>query len=965
MGADGRFGAEVCPVSHAIKTSVIRQIDSLFASGSAAGLSDGELIERFVAARDESAEAAFAALVARHGPMVLRVCREFLRDQHHAEDAFQAVFLVLARRARSIRDPDLLSNWLYGVALRTARKAKGRLARRRENDLVALGIEAESTAADAAAIDREHAEVLHDEVGRLPQSFRLPVVFCYLEGLSLAEAAERLDCPAGTVHSRLARAREKLRRGLVRRGIVLSGTALVAAFSARRVSAFGAPLLYRSTTQAAINFVKRSGTGRALPGAAAALADDVVGAMLLDRLKATAVALLLLAALAGGAGSLIRAPARANVEIQKVSGTTPQVPAKRYDAPHSAPGRMFVSGRVLDPVGKPMAGVPVDVIGRPRRTSVATAVEHDSRVLVGSGATGSDGRFHFDALRTQSTRYFDVDAVAAAPGYGLGWARLNPDAPEPSAEITLRLEEAIHAKLIDIKGQPAVGVEVRVAIVGRGTEMGTFEGVSLGDAPPPVGLRAWPSPVKTDDQGRITLAGIGRGLSAAFSVCDPRFAPQGIRIAANDRAGVNESILLLQPSTIIEGRVLAADTGQAIPFASIAVTASLDEAGGLTTTWFRADAEGRYSANPSPGGYFRVNAAPPEGQPYLIREDEFAWTKGAVKRTLDITLPRGVLIRGKVTEERTGRALSGASVQYLPCRKPRNVIDGWQAVVATTDDGTFQIAVPPGKGHLFVYGPTADYILTCIGTNMLYRGQPGGERYYAHRIIPYDAEIGRPFEEIAATLRPGKTVKGRMIGPNGQTVDKAEIIATLHFNYFHLFWRGDLTIHARDGRFELHGLDPEKPTKVSFLDADHEWGATVEISGKQAGDELTIQLQPCGRANARFVDPDGKPVARIFPLFEIVGTPGPHEDSRDPKDRSVLAADAAYMPNVDRKHYWGAPFTDAEGRITLPDLIPGASYRISDGSDRGEKGVLVRKDFTVKPGETVDLGDILIEKPAR
>ena len=111
---------------HAMTASAVRQIESLFGDGSATGLSDRQLIERFVARRDASGEAAFAALVARHGPMVLGVCRQLLGDHHHAEDTFQAVFLVLARRAGSIRDPELLSNWLYGVALRTAAKTRAR-----------------------------------------------------------------------------------------------------------------------------------------------------------------------------------------------------------------------------------------------------------------------------------------------------------------------------------------------------------------------------------------------------------------------------------------------------------------------------------------------------------------------------------------------------------------------------------------------------------------------------------------------------------------------------------------------------------------------------------------------------------------------------------------------------------------------------------------------------------------------
>src|ERR1700677_3084748 len=114
--------------------SLVRQLGSLFEGGSVAGLSDRQLLERFTACGAPADEAAFAAIVARHGPMVLGVCRQLLGDHHHAEDAFQAVFLVLARQARSIRDPDVLGAWLHGVAVRTSRKARARLARRRQTE---------------------------------------------------------------------------------------------------------------------------------------------------------------------------------------------------------------------------------------------------------------------------------------------------------------------------------------------------------------------------------------------------------------------------------------------------------------------------------------------------------------------------------------------------------------------------------------------------------------------------------------------------------------------------------------------------------------------------------------------------------------------------------------------------------------------------------------------------------------
>ena len=166
-------------MAHAAAGSIVRQIESLFEGGSVAGLTDRQLFERFTASRDAAGDAAFAALVTRYGPMVLHVCRQLLGDRHHAEDAFQAVFLVLARKALSIRDPDLLGTWLYGVAIRTARKARVRLDRRRRNEESdamrrpgadsTIAVEPTVQPAEESALAREQAEALHEEIDRLPR----------------------------------------------------------------------------------------------------------------------------------------------------------------------------------------------------------------------------------------------------------------------------------------------------------------------------------------------------------------------------------------------------------------------------------------------------------------------------------------------------------------------------------------------------------------------------------------------------------------------------------------------------------------------------------------------------------------------------------------------------------------------------------------------------------------------------
>ena len=268
-----------------------------------------------------------------------------------------------------------------------------------------------------------------------------------------------------------------------------------------------------------------------------------------------------------------------------------------------------------------------------------------------------------------------------------------------------------------------------------------------------------------------------------------------------------------------------------------------------------------------------------------------------------------------------------------------------------------------------ILGPTLDFIPQEISGGKLYAsGQPGGWRLYAHDIIPYEFKAGESSLRISSTLKRGATLRGQVTGPAGETVQDAVMLSRQQLDPLNLTWLTHSYIHAHDGRFELHGFDPGKASPVYFLDADHRWGAAVEFSGKQADEALTVRLEPCGKAKARFVGPNGKPVAKLEmgPYVKLIMTPGPTQTGS--MDRgSQLVADETYLSSVDPKHYQrpDGPVTDADGRITLPDLIPGAPYRISDWSTVNvqDKGVQIRKDFTVKPGETLDLGDILVENP--
>jgi RNA polymerase sigma factor (sigma-70 family) len=272
--------------------SFIRRLHGRLQPGSE-GLADAELLARFVAGGDE---AAFETLVWRHGGLVLGVARRMLGRAQDVEDAFQATFLVLARKARSVARQASVGPWLYTTAYRVALRVRGRRGAGCQglpDDLPARG-----PAAAEEASRRDLRAVLDEEVGRLPARFRAAVVLCYFEGLTTAEAALRLGCPRGTVNSRLAGARERLRLRLVRRGLAPAAAAglLVPAAGQAAVG----PSLAAATARAATLFVSQGAGASAAP--VVVLTQGVLKAMFMSKIKTAAAVVASVALLAAGGG---------------------------------------------------------------------------------------------------------------------------------------------------------------------------------------------------------------------------------------------------------------------------------------------------------------------------------------------------------------------------------------------------------------------------------------------------------------------------------------------------------------------------------------------------------------------------------------------------------------------------------------------------------------------------------------
>ena len=285
--------------------SVLRHIQTIFESGTVGDLTDRQLLERFVGRDRDLAELSFAALVERHGPMVLRTCQSILQNRHDAEDAFQATFLVLTRKARSLWIRDSLGPWLFQVARRVAGCARAEALRRRDREREAAKETAES--ATEERIWDDQGAVVCEELGRLPDRYRSAVVLCDLEGLTQERAAELLGLPAGTVRSRLARGRVRLRERLTRRGLAPAPFAGLPWLTGHAAAPAVPAALFANTTRAAAGLITQQAAIGSL-GSIGALTEGVLSVMFWNKVRLVC-GVILAASLVGGTALLAYWPA--------------------------------------------------------------------------------------------------------------------------------------------------------------------------------------------------------------------------------------------------------------------------------------------------------------------------------------------------------------------------------------------------------------------------------------------------------------------------------------------------------------------------------------------------------------------------------------------------------------------------------------------------------------------------------
>jgi RNA polymerase sigma factor (sigma-70 family) len=382
---------------------------------------DGDLLGAFIAHRDATA---FAGLVRRHGPMVLGVCRRILRDAHDAEDAFQATFLVLARRATAVVPRTMVGNWLYGVAYRTALEAKRMIARRRSRekqmrDLPQTPVEPKPCTADLQAL-------LDQELSRLPDKLRLPVVLCDLEGRTRREVARQLGIPEGTLSNRLASARRTLAKRLAHRGLTLSAGSLAATL-AQVAGATVPPTLLTTTVRAVA-----AGTAAAH---VAKLTEGVLQTMFLAKLKVVTLILLVLGAVASAVFWASRPEAVAGSPQSAVT------PASPNPAAQDQPKKDMDSKAVLEKAVKAASAIPATKDEDLRRkvdmlTSIAS-YQARTKDMTGAAATF---KLALEVAGTIKAELARAEAQAHV-GYYQAYAGLIADAQKTSDGITVKDEK--------------------------------------------------------------------------------------------------------------------------------------------------------------------------------------------------------------------------------------------------------------------------------------------------------------------------------------------------------------------------------------------------------------------------------------------------------------------------------------------------------------------------------------------
>jgi RNA polymerase sigma factor (sigma-70 family) len=919
---------------------------------------DDELLQRFAAHQDE---AAFAALLRRHGPMVLSVCRSVLHHVQDAEDAFQAAFLLLAQKAGSIHRREAVSGWLYRVAYHLAVRAQANAARRRVHERRAVAMPSADPVLDMSL--REVRGVLFAELENLPEQYRAPLVLCALEEKSREEAARLLGWSPNAVKGKLERGRELLRARLRRRGLELPAGLCAGALALNAESGLSAPLA-DATLRAAVKVAAGGSMGAArVSEQVAALVQGASKTLFTSKVRLATVLFLALGVAAASLGVLLHQVSAAGEQaLQGNQAASPQAERRPPEQPRepAAEARIEVHGQVLGPDGKPAVGAKLYLA---RTTSEGQA--HSEQ-----GASGKDGRFQFtipaSTLEKTARGAAGPQVMAVAPGYGCDWATVRQ-----GSELTLRLvkDEPIRGRILDPDGKPVAGARLTVRSVhaARGEDLGEYvaaarEGHGIEFAKSCYGtLPGSPAVLITAADGRFRLPGVGRERVVHFRIEGPVIASaylevmtRPVEMISHPRHGnvygasFDYVGLATRP---LRGVVRDKDTGR--PLAGVAVGHYSWEVKTVT------DPEGHYELRGLvKSGRYALAVRPGNGL-YFCRRVQFQDTPGLDALQADIELVQGLMIRGRVTDLATGKPIAQARVDYHPLGGNSfvnsKVAGSWSPRSETTTgpDGSYILTVMPGPGVLGVTAPQQgrympahltlqdrkdffktplvddrdeDYLTRAAGANSY--GSISQQIYNALVLLELGEKDQALVKDVA--LEAARERKGRVVGPEDQPITGVAVLGLIPWNA--TFYDFET---LKGAEFVVQRINPRANRPLVFYHKDRNLGCYVKELRGDSSEPLLVKLQPCGSASGRVLDPDGQPVAGL--RLWVNG----------------------------RAHHWGgdgrASVTDKDGRFRVEGLVPGEEYRVMEAAHSSILRLFA--PVVVAPGKHQDLGDLKMDPP--
>jgi RNA polymerase sigma factor (sigma-70 family) len=963
--------------------------------------SDAELLERFQTNGDPEA---FATIVRRYGGCVLSTCRKVLSSEADAEDAFQATFVVLLQNAKNIRQRQALGGWLCGVAHRVALKALTNAARRQRIEQAAChGCDSRGAPSEEPDLSwREACVILHEELDRLPDKYRLPLLLCYLEGKSRDEAAQQLGVKLDVLRGRLASGREKLRGRLTKRGVALSAGLL--AVVANSVTAGGLPeRLLRATLEAAA-------TGR-IPATVAALVHGVTPFLTLGKFKLLAVAVLLLGLVSGGVGlGIVGAPpqpaqpqrhslSRLATAAVKVS-PRPEEQKKDDAAKDEETKTVVVGGVVLAPDGKPCAGAKLFV---PRlKKPVVSQVDFAAEQV---GTTGADGRFRI-AFKVPAKRVRSA-LIAHADGFGVNWVEVRTDQPTDEATLKLVKDQPITGRVLDTEGKPVAGVTVRIAQIQVPDNEKLDSYLTQWKQS---WVEAYHSPTKnlyvpnmilgtatTDGNGQFKLAGAGverivkvviqgRGVTPAISHVLTRlgFDPKSYNEATHAQTPALErserempilsgpdATIIVRPGKVVEGVVRERESGNPLPGIRVSMSLLTDFDLGKPSAVTDADGKYRLEGLP-PQQTYEIYAEPPDDSSYLRRQARSKTTPGLAPVRIDLELVKGVVVSGRILDKQTGKGVE-ADVRVVPLPENKH---SRQPPFASTDfsrrstdrEGRFRMVTIPGKSLLFVETPSRFRIDDETWMAVVEKQE------YEEELCPYVMADPDPtykslfyYDEAWGFWRLASA-----FGPLGQNVLRFRAVRVL-----------DLKEDEGEVKVELP-LERGRTVKVLVQDADGKPLTGVRAGGVTANLHTWHRLKDESAVTVYALDPS-RPRQLVFlhsekKLGAVVTLRGDEKEAAVVKlaplgtvtgrllNAEGTPAAGIWVSVVYREPIPGFLYerqsvkTDEEGRFTVPAVLPGKKFQLQIWMNfKSYTGVPPIGFREVEAGKTLDLGERILK----